>query len=182
MGTKTRCIALMVVTLLLGAAALALAADEPACPETTASQATAQQCPKADAACAAAVAADPTLKLGICENAKGTVYLYDERRPEAWVTLGTRHGLRPSAVVAFIRNGQVVAQGCVTDARWADCVIAPAPGTPAGQIMLGDDVRVLINGSREAMDAKIRREESDRALGAFAAFAVFFGNIWAARF
>ena len=180
MGTKTRSIALLVIALVLGVAALALAAEDGApAPERQQAQ---QEGAKATTSCMTAAEADPTLELGVTENAKGTVYLYDERRPEVWATIGTMHGLRPMAVVAFVRKGEVVAQGCVTEVRLADCVIAPAPGTPAGQIVLGDDVRVLINGPRAAMDAKIRREESDRALGAFAIFAILFGNIWAARF
>jgi hypothetical protein len=180
MGTKTLTIALMVVALLVGLASLALAADEPA---PAAQEQTAQQQPAApNVSCTQAVELDPTLELGVTENAKGTVYLYDERRPEIWATIGTRHGLRPTAVVAFVRKGEVVAQGCVTEARNADCTIAPAPGTPAGQVMPGDDVIVLVNGPRSAMDAKIHRENSDRALGAFAAVAILFGNIWAARF
>jgi hypothetical protein len=177
MGTKTRSIALMVVALLVGVAALALAAEEAAPAPAASSQAA-----KPEASCAKAVECDPTLELGVTENAKGSVYLYDERRPEVWATIGTMHGLRPAAVVAFVRNGEVVAQGCVTEARTADCVIAPAPGTPAGQILLGDDVRVVVNGPREAMDAVIHREHSDRTLGAVAVFAILFGNIWAARF
>jgi hypothetical protein len=174
MGTRTLSVALLAMALLLGMAVVALAADEPAAGE--------EQQAAPDKSCTAAAELDPTLELGVTENAKGTVYLYDERRPEIWATLGTRNGLRPMAVVAFLRKGEVVAQGCVTDVRNADCTIAPAPGTPAGQVLLGDDVRVMVNGPREAMDAKIARENSDRALGAFAAFAILFGNIWAARF
>jgi len=181
MGTRTLSIALLVMALLLGMAVVALAADEPAAgEEQQAAEAQEQAAP--DRSCTAAAEMDPTLELGVTENAKGTVYLYDERRPEIWATIGTRDGLRPTAVVAFLRKGEVVAQGCVTDVRNADCTIAPAPGTPAGQVLLGDDVRVMVNGPREAMDAKIGREHSDRALGAFAAFAILFGNIWAARF
>jgi hypothetical protein len=181
MGTKTVSIALMVVALLLGLAALATAAEEEPAPAAEAA-AVVEEAPAPDASCTAAAEVDPTLELGVTENAKGTVYLYDERRPDVWATIGTMHGLRPMAVVAFVRNGEVVAQGCVTEARTADCTIAPAPGTPAGQILLGDDVRVLINGPRSAMDAVIHREHSDRALGSFAVFAILFGNIWAARF
>jgi len=183
MGTKTVSIALVVVALLLGLAALAMAAEEEPAPAAAAeTAAVVEEAPAPDSSCTAAAEVDPTLELGVTENAKGTVYMYDERRPEVWATIGTMHGLRPMAVVAFVRNGEVVAQGCVTKARPADCIIAPAPGTPAGQILLGDDVRVLINGPRSAMDAVIRREHSDRALGSFAAFAILFGNIWAARF
>jgi len=183
MGTRTVSIALTVVALLLGMAALGMAAEEEAAAAPAAEAApVAEEATAPDKSCTEAAEVDPTLELGVTENAKGTVYLYDERRPEVWATIGTTHGLRPKAIVAFVRKGEVVAQGCVTAARPSDCVIAPAPGTPAGQIVLGDDVRVLINGPRSAMDAVIRRENSDRALGAFAAFAVLFGNIWATRY
>jgi hypothetical protein len=183
MGTKTVSIALMVVALLLGLAALAMAAEEEPAPAPAAeAAAVVEAAPVPDASCTTAAEVDPTLELGVTENAKGTVYLYDERGPEVWATIGTMNGLRPMAIVAFVRKGQMVAQGCVTEARTADCAIALAPGTPAGQILLGDDVHVLINGPRSAMDAVIRREHSDRALGSFAVVAMLFGNIWAARF
>ncbi|MFB3881655.1 MAG: hypothetical protein ACE149_10345 [Armatimonadota bacterium] len=181
MGTRTLSIALLVIALVMAMGVAAMAADEPAAAEEQ-QAAPAQEQAAPDKSCTTALEIDPTLELGVTENAKGTVYLYDERRPEVWATIGTRDGLRPTAVVAFVRRGEVVAQGCVTTVRNADCVIAPAPGTPAGQILLGDDVRVLVNGPREAMDAVIARENSDRALGAFAMFAILFGNIWAARY
>ncbi len=187
MGTRNRSVALMLVALVLGVAALALAADEPAPAAEQAqvvddAQALPLECAKPDAACKEAVECDPTLKLGVTENSKGSVYFYDERRPEIWATIGTLQGLRPGALVAFDRCGEVVGQGCVTRVTSVDCVIAPAPGTPAGQIMRGDDVHVLVNGTREAMDAVVARENSDHALGTFAVFAILFGNIWAARF
>ncbi|HUU55092.1 MAG TPA: hypothetical protein VMY87_09245 [Armatimonadota bacterium] len=125
---------------------------------------------------------DPMLEMGVTENAKGTVYFYDERRPEIWATIGTRHGLRPQALVAIVRRGEIVAEGTVKDVNTSDCVIHPAPDTPAGTVLLGDDVRVLVNGPRAAMEAKIRRERSDRALGTFAAYAILTGCIWAQRF
>ncbi len=183
MGTKMRSIALVVV-LLVGMCAFAYAEEEePAAPAAAEVQAAeTEEAPATNDECVARAENDPTLIMGVTCNAKGTVYLYDERRPEVWATIGTRQGLRPEAMVAFIRKGEVVAEGCVVDVRNADCVIAPAPGTPAGTIMRGDDVRVLVNGPRDAMDAKIRREHSDRALGSFAAFAILFGNIWAVRY
>ena len=166
MGTGLRSIALMVVALSIGLTAVAWAAPEEVC----------------DEASVAEVDVDPTLELGVTENAKGTVYFYDERRPEVWVTIGTRHGLRPEAMVAIVRHGEIVAEGFVKDVNASDCIVYPAPGTPAGQILLGDDVRVLVNGPREAMDAKIHREHSDRQLGTFAAYALLFGCIWAQRY
>lgn len=181
MGTKVRSIAL-VMALLVGMCAFAYAEEEePAVPSMAEVQVV-EEAPAANDQCVARAESDPTLVMGVTCNAKGTVYLYDERRPEVWATMGTRQGLRPEAMVAFVRNGEVVAEGCVVEVRNADCVIAPAPGTPAGTILRGDDVRVLVNGSREALDAKIRREHSDQALGSFAAFAILFGNIWAVRY
>jgi len=128
------------------------------------------------------VAIDPSLEMGVTENAKGTVYYYDERRPEVWATIGLRDGLRPDAIIAFCRKGEIVAEGCVKESRNSDCTIYPAPGTPSGTILVGDDVRVLLNGPREALDAKIRREHGDQKLGSFAAFALLFGHIWAVRY
>ncbi len=183
MGTKVRSIAL-VMALLMGMCAFAYAdEEEPAAPAVAEAQvASTEEAPAANDQCVAQAESDPTLIMGVTCNAKGTVYLYDERRPEVWATIGTRQGLRPEAMVAFVRKGEVVAEGCVVEVRNADCVISPAPGTPAGTILRGDDVRVLVNGSREALDAKVRREHSDRALGSFAAFAILFGNIWAVRY
>jgi len=163
MGTGLRSIALMVVALSIGLTAVAWAAPEEVC----------------DEAAVAEVQVDPTLEMGVTENAKGTVYFYDERRPEVWATIGTRHGLRPDAMVAIVRKGEIVAEGFVKDVNPSDCVVYPAPGTPAGQVLLGDDVRVLVNGPREAMDAKIHREHSDRKLGTIAAYALLIGCIWA---
>ena len=166
MGTGLRSIALMVVALSIGLTAVAWAApeevgDEPAVVEMD---------------------VDPTLELGVTQNAKGTVYFYDERRPEFLATIGMRHGLRPEALVAIVRRGEIVAEGFVKDVNASDCVVYPAPGTPAGQILVGDSVRVLVNGPREAMDAKIRREHGDQKLGTFAAYALLFGCIWAQRY
>ena len=163
MGTGLRSIVLMVVALSVGLTAVAWAAPEEGC----------------DKPAVAEVKVDPTLELGVTQNAKGTVYFYDERRPEALATIGMRHGLRPDAMVAIVRKGEIVAEGFVKDVRMADCIVYPAPGTPAGQILVGDDVRVLVNGPREAMDAKIRREHGDRKLGSIAAYALLFGCIWA---
>jgi len=166
MRTGLRSIALMVVALSIGLTAVAWAAPEEG----------------SDKAAVAEVQADPTLEMGVTENAKGTVYFYDGRRPEVWATIGTRNGLHPEAMVAIVRKGEIVAEGFVKDVKASDCVVYPAPGTPAGQILLGDDVRVLVNGPREAMEAKIRREHGDQKLGTFAAYALLFGCIWAQRY
>lgn len=172
---------ILVMVLVVGMCAVAYAEEEvPVAVEEQLVEI--EEAPAVSDECVARAESDPTLIMGITCNAKGTVYLYDERRPEVWVTLGTRHGLRPEAMVVIMRNGEVVAQGCVVEVKNADCIVAPAPGTPAGAIMRGDDVRVFVNGPREALDAKIRREHSDQALGSFAAFAILFGNIWAVRY
>jgi hypothetical protein len=168
MRDHLRYVAVLVVVLMVGAAAAAWSADE------AAMEATNQEVTE--------VSVNPLLLQGVTENAKGTVYYYDERRPEVWATIGLRNGLRPSAVVAFVRCGEVVAQGIVVQAKTSDCIIRPAPCVPAGTILVGDDVRVLVNGSREALDAVIAREDSDRALGTFAIFAILFGSIWAERY
>jgi hypothetical protein len=167
MRTRVQTTALVVIALAVGLAACACAAEEQAAGEEL----------TATAATHKAAEADPTLEMGVTENARGNVYYYDERRPEAWVTLGTRHGLRPQAVLIFVRHGEIVAEGMVHDVRIADCIVHPAPGTPAGAIIAGDCVRVLVNGPREAMDAKIRRERSQRALGTIVAYALLIGHI-----
>jgi len=105
---------------------------------------------------AVAACHDATLLLGVTENAKGTVYYYDETKPEVWATIGLRNGLRPSAVVAFVRRGEIVAEGIVVTAKTSDCIIRPAPCAPAGTILPGDDVVVLVNGSREALERRHR--------------------------
>jgi hypothetical protein len=145
MGTYVRSAALITGLLLIGLTAVAWAAPE-------------EQAAKASEE----MQADVLLEMGVTQNATGLVYFYDERRPEIWATLGTRHGLRPEALVAFVRHGEIVAEGIVKDVRNADCVIAPAPGTPAGQVILGDGVEVLINGPRSALNAKIAKEHRQR--------------------
>lgn len=167
MRTHARSTALLVIALAVGLAACACAAEEEAAGEEA----------TAVVATRGAAETDPTLEMGVTENARGNVYYYDERRPEALVTLGTRHGLRPQAVVAFMRQGETVAEGMVHDVRISDCTVHPAPGTPGGAIVAGDCVRVLVNGPRAAMDAKIRREHSQRALGTVLAYALLIGHI-----
>lgn len=171
MGTHVRGLAMLFVVALLVAPLVAFAADEPAPAAEVAAAAPVTACDQA-------VTADPTLVMGVVENAAGNVYYYDERRPEAWVTLGTRQGLRPQAVVSFMRDGLVVAQGCVTEVKISDCIIAPAPGTAAGAIMAGDDVVVLVNGTREAMDAQIAKEHRDRAIMTFLSYLALVGDIY----
>jgi len=104
-------------------------------------------------------------ELGVCENAKGTVYFYDDRQLEAWVTIGSSSGLRPTARVAFLRNGEVVAEGDVVQVRNCDAVVRPDKDTPAGTILRGDDVRVTRNGTEEALKRQISGERTIKALG-----------------
>ncbi len=167
MRTQLRSTALMVIALAAVSATCAWAAEEEAASEELTGA----------AATSRAAETDPTLEMGVTENARGTVYYYDERRPEALVTLGTRHGLRPQAVVAFVRQGEIVAEGVVHDVRISDSTVHPAPGTPGGAILAGDGARVLLNGPREAMDAKIQREHRQRALGTLLAYALLIGHI-----
>jgi pyruvate/2-oxoglutarate dehydrogenase complex dihydrolipoamide acyltransferase (E2) component len=136
-----------------------------------------------ETACDAAEAAAGTAmeELGVTVNAKGTVYYYDDRRPEAWVTVGGNHGLRPEAEIAFMRGGRVVAKGTVAQVRSVDAVVVPAECTPAGTIMLGDDVRVLRNGSRAALNAALGRDRMERQFTTLAITAILAGSIYAAR-
>ncbi len=82
-----------------------------------------------------------------------------------WATIGSRDGLRPCAQVEFVRCGEVVAKGTVKIVRESDCVITPCPGTPAGMILVGDDVRVCLNGTRRDVDRVLRHEDRLQALG-----------------
>jgi hypothetical protein len=109
---------------------------------------------------------------GVVANAKGWCYYYDDRQLQAWVTIGSDHGLRPGARVAFLRQSEVVAEGEVMTVRAVDCVVRPDKDTPAGTILRGDDVKVTTNGTRAAMDAQLGHERNTRSLG-----AVFFSGL-----
>jgi len=111
-------------------------------------------------------------ELGVCLNAKGTVYYCDDRGLEAWATLGSGQGLRPQARVAFLRNGEVVAEGTVVTARPSDAVVRPDKSVPAGTILLGDEVRVLRNGPRSAVLAQMTHERRERRAGTFLIYAL----------
>jgi len=188
MGTYRRSIALTAVALLLGLSALVWAAPEtePAAPapaaecvsETWAAEASpapaeksavpAVELAKLERAEEPALASDPPARpieeLGVCDNAEGVVYFYDDGQWEVWATIGARHGLRPTARVAFFRDGQSIAEGRVVDVRNADCIIRPDKDTPAGAILLGDEVRVMRNGSRAALDRVIARARWERRI------------------
>jgi len=116
-------------------------------------------------------------ELGVCLNAKGTVYCYDDRTLEALVTIGSSHGLRPQARVAFMRKGVMVAEGQVVAVREVDASVRVDKDVPAGTVLRGDDVKVLRNGPRSAVVAAVARENRDRAWTSFLVFGLFVGLI-----
>ncbi len=179
MGTYRRSTALAIVVILIGLSALAWAAAEaePAAPAPAVelAPASAEEEPalavemaKLEGAEATAPASDPPAEpieeLGVCENARGIVYFYDDGQWEVWATIGARHGLRPTARVVLLRDGEVIGEGRVVDVRNADCVIRPDKDTPAGAVLLGDDVRVVQNGSRAALDRVIAKDRWERQI------------------
>jgi hypothetical protein len=174
MGTRTLKIALVLAILLLALARLAWAEAPVAVAQTT---------EPATAALAAPASGNvaPEL-LGVTQNAKGTVYYYDDRRWEAWVTIGAGNGLRPTAQVDFVRKGCVVAQGVVKTVKASDAIVTPCDGTPAGAILLGDDVRVTCNGTREALDAVMAREHRLEMWGDYGLTALLAACIFAERY
>jgi hypothetical protein len=124
---------------------------------------------KEAAAAAAGVAME---ELGVCLNANGTVYYYDDQALEAWATVGSNQGLRPQAWVAFLRGGEVVAEGTAVTVKLADAVLRPDKGVPAGTVMLGDEVRVLRNGPRSAVLAQAAHERRERRAGTILMYAL----------
>ena len=151
MGIYTRSIGLMVAAFVLGIATVALGAPPAEAPSEESVQ-IAQATEEGQPTC------EPAERIGICGNTKGIVYYYDDRRPEAWVTLGANDGLRVGARVEFMRAGQVVATGTVTTVRTSDCVVYPDKEAPGGAIEVADYVSVTENGSRRAARAAIARE------------------------
>lgn len=188
MGTYRRSTALAIVVILLGLSALAWAAAEaePAAPAPAVASdaeppaeelapapaeeepALAVEVAKREGAEATAPASDPPAEaieeLGVCENARGIVYFYDDGQWEVWANIGARHGLRPTARVVFLRDGEVIGEGRVVDVRNADCVIRPDKDIPAGALLIGDDVRVVQNGSRAALDRVIAKDRWERQI------------------
>lgn len=131
---------------------------------------------------AAAAAAEQAMEdLGVCLQAKGTLYFYSDNRLEALVTIGSTQGLRPGARVAFLRRGEMVGQGEVTTVRDADAIVRMDADVAAGSVLVGDDARVLRNGPRSAVDAVIARRESQSRAGTILAYALLGGLIIAAR-
>jgi hypothetical protein len=157
---------LLLVIICLGVTSLAWAgqaADTPAADTSAAVPAAVAKAPVEEPAQetptvepAAARDANPET-LGVTQNAKGTVFYYDDVRWEVWANIGSMHGLRPKAQVVFVRDGQVVASGTVKTVRDADAIITPAKGTPAGTILKGDDVRVVVNGTRKDMERQAKQ-------------------------
>jgi hypothetical protein len=136
----------------------------------------------ASAAEAAGEAAEQALEeLGVCLNAKGTVYYCDDRAFEVLGTVGSAHGLRPEARVVFMRRGEVVAEGTAARVRDVDAVFKPDKDTPAGTIVLGDDVRIVRNGPRAAVNRELRNEKRMQRLGAWGSFLLLGGLIAVAR-
>jgi hypothetical protein len=159
MGRYTRSIGLIVAAFVLGIATVALGAPPAEAPSPSGETVEiAQATEEAQPTC------EPAERIGICGNTKGIVYYYDDRRPEAWVTLGANDGLRVGARVEFMRGGQVVASGTATTVRTSDCVVYPDKEVPGGAIDLGDSVSVTENGSRRAARAAIARESKKDAL------------------
>lgn len=101
---------------------------------------------------------------GVCGHSTGAVYYYDDRRPEAWVTLGGSDGLRVRARVQFVRNDEVVGEGTVTAVKDADCIVSPDKDVVGGAIMLGDAVHVVKNGTRGDVNSAITRERRGQML------------------
>jgi hypothetical protein len=188
MGTRTMKLILVLAILLLALARFAWAeapATEDPAPVAVAEATcavTAQPCAVAPT-CAVATASGvaPEL-LGVTQNAKGAVYYYDDRRWEAWVTVGANHGLRPNAQVQFMRCGKVIAQGVVKTVKASDAIVTPCDGTPAGAILLGDSVCVTCNGTRADLDVVMARERRAEAWGTIAVSAILAGTILIERY
>jgi len=159
MGTRTGKMVVLLVVLCLGLCALAWAEEAVEEEVAVAAPAAPQMVAQAPAVVPAPAPVVPPEMLGVTQNAKGTVYFYDDRQWEVWATIGAMNGLRPTAQVEFERCGRVIATGTVKAVRDADCVITPCPGTPAGQILLGDDVHVCLNGTRAALDKVTKRDQ-----------------------
>jgi len=133
-----------------------------------------------DQAAPATPAVKPEL-LGVTQNARGTVYYYDDRHWEAWVTTGAINGLRPKAQVEFLRKGEVIATGEVKTVKDADCIITPAKGTPAGAILKGDQVRIVENGTRADLEKVMAKEKHLQDIGTIFFTALIATTIAVAR-
>jgi hypothetical protein len=130
---------------------------------------------------AGAAAGEAMEELGVCLNAKGSAYHYEDDTLEAMVTIGSTNGLRPEARVAFMRKGVMVAEGTVIRVKDADAIVRVDKDVPAGTVLLGDDVRVLRNGPRSAVLAKLAHQRRESGAGAFLALGLLAGLIASAR-
>jgi hypothetical protein len=119
--------------------------------------------------------------LGVCVNAKGSIYYYDDRKLEAWITIGSNEGLRLRAKVAFLRAGEKVGEGRVITVKDVDAIVRVDRKVPGGNVLVGDDVTVTRNGPRWAVDAQVAHERRERNAGTFLAAAVLWGLILVAR-
>ena len=160
MGTRISRLTLALGLVCLGTSTLAWADAAPAA-QAPATPVVVAQAPEP----ATEAAVKPELLKGVVENARGTVYLCDDRHWEVWSTVGSTAGLRPNAKVEFVRQGEVVATGTVKTVRDADCIITPDKGTPAGAVVKGDDMRIVQNGTRADLDRAMNREKRTQQLG-----------------
>lgn len=181
MGTRTMK-AILAVAMVLVAATSPGWADTPATDEAAPA---AGPPPVAVAQASAPAPASGALSpeaLGVTQNATGVVYYRDDRRWETWVTIGSEHGLRPKAQVEFLRGGEVVAQGVVKTVKAIDAIVTPCDGTPAGTILLGDEVRVTCNGTRADLNAAIARDRREEMWGTLGISALLATCIFAQRY
>ncbi len=166
MGTRTGKILLLIAIVALGLSSLAWADTAPEEVVVLPAPVIAQPSVIAQAPdVAPAVAPAPAPEtLGVTE-VQGGAYYYNDRDREVWITLGDRNGLRPTAQVEFLREGEVVGTGTVKNVFTADAVVTPSSTTPAGAIRPGDTVRVVLNGTRAALDKQINQERRLHGVG-----------------
>jgi hypothetical protein len=179
MGTRITRLTLTLGLVCMGVSSWAWAdTAAPAPPASATPIVVAQAAPEAPQA---ATEPEPELLLGVTQNARGTVYYCDDRHWEAWSTVGSTAGLRPNAQVEFVRKGKVVATGKVKTVKASDCIVTPDKGTPAGTILKGDQVRIVVNGTRADLDRVIKRERRLDDMGTIGLTALLAGCIIAAR-
>ena len=163
MGTRTGWFVLLFAVMALALSSLAWA---DAAPEEVVALPAPALAPAVIAQAADAPAPDPAPEtLGVTQNTDGIVYYYNDRDWEVWISLGDLNGLRPTAQVEFVRDGQVVGTGVVKRVRDCDAIVTPSSDTPGGAILKGDDVRVVTNGTRAALDKQLVRERRWQMLG-----------------
>jgi hypothetical protein len=87
------------------------------------------------------------------------------------------HGLRPGARVVFIRAGRALAEGTVVVARNGYSIVRLDMDAPGGAVMAGDEVRVVRNGTRDALDAQVAAAKSTRTFYSILVYAMFIALI-----